>query len=109
MVGAELGFEEHEETVETVGGGEVGVGVAGGKGGVGVGVFGGRAWMSDVVSMGGKKRRGRGRGREERKENIRFTAAGLLSIPSNTAITESAMPSLSILPSHSSSTSPLAR
>ena len=36
----------------------------------------------------------------------RLTAAGLLSTENNTAKTASAMPSLSMLPSHSTSTSP---
>lgn len=50
VVGAELGFEEHHEAVEAVGGGEVGVEVVRGEGGgflgrraVGVGVFVGGA------------------------------------------------------------------
>ena len=39
----------------------------------------------------------------------RFTAAGLLSTENKTAITASAIPSFNMLPSHSSSTSPLLR
>jgi hypothetical protein len=45
-------------------------------------------------------RKGRGGG-------LRFTAAGLLSTEKRTAMTASAIPSFNILPSHSSSTSPL--